>query len=590
MRSWAVTTEEINGRAHRSPANIPRVITSHAARSDAPLLQRKCACGGGCPRCEAAAGHTGPLRHELANGNLQRKCGAGCDCEDCGLQTKTRIGPAGDAFEQEADTLAERLANGERVVVRGQTGRTLHAKSAGATRGEVAASIGHGQPLPISLQREFGPRLGRDLSKVRIHTGAAADAAASSVAARAFTLGSDLVFGSNEFAPDSVTGRHLIAHELVHWVQQHGQSDRLQRNLKVDAKASDDPTTAISQMTPTLNKICPDFNVDVKTGDVTAKSGSNCEKGKFGAVATGSQKVGCCCLCTLARAPNNWKIIVTINNAPTTIETKREIRMIPASGSSVPDLRSWTSGPKEKIVGLPAEEALGHEMCGHAALMQIKAHPADETTATSRTFSDIHDPTVKIENVLAGKGEMDLGLAARGLASSSKHHGESLRVFVVRPFAPDDAKISSTAQAIIDGAATFADANANKLVDVVGFSDKSDKVAGIGKTRANAVRTALDAKMTEKGQIAFHPSPGAKEVKLDRIQPAVDGGAGTAAEVQIRLAREPTGLENLPSTITLPATVTHVDPKNPAVVDPVVKKGKSTGNDCHDLLIKTAWT
>jgi outer membrane protein OmpA-like peptidoglycan-associated protein len=370
-------------------------------------------------------------------------------------------------------------------------------------------------------------------------------------------------------------------------VQQGGSATCLQRNLKVDAKASDDPATAISQMTPLLQKICPDFDVDAKFGDVTAKTGTDCAKGKFGGVATGSQKVGCCCLCTLARAPNDWRIVVTIKDAPTTDDRKRQVNMIPTSGPSVPDIRYWTGGKPEKMAPMTQSEVLGHELCGHAALMQIKAHPPDEDENTSRTFSDVHDPTVKVENKVAA----EMGRTTpRGLAASSAHRGESLRVFVVKPFAADDATISAAAQAVIDGAAKFSDVNEQKLIDVVGFSDASDKAAGISKKRADEVRANFDAKLTKKEDVPFTLSKGASETKIPRLQPAVDGGVGTVASVEIRLAREPAGLVNLPAGVTLPPTPTHVDPKNPEVVDLVTKKGKSTGNECHDLLIKTAWT
>ena len=69
-----------------------------------------------------------------------------------------------------------------------------------------------------------------------------------------------------EFASQPRNGSEAVvhAHELVQWVQQGGSATRLQRNLKVDATASDDPSTAISQMTPVLQKICPDFDVHPK--------------------------------------------------------------------------------------------------------------------------------------------------------------------------------------------------------------------------------------------------------------------------------------------------------------------------------------
>jgi hypothetical protein len=344
-------------------------------------------------------------------------------------------------------------------------------------------------------------------------------------------------------------------------------------------------------MTPLLQKLCPDFDVNQTTGRVTAKTGTGCDKKDFAAVAGGSQKLGCCCLCTLVRTSDSWKIIVTINSSPTTDGSKLIVRMTPTAGSSVPDLRYWTGGAPETMVSLPPEEGLGHELCGHAALMQARGHPPGESKKTMRTFSDIHDPTIKIQNELAGPNEMNLGATPRGLAvAGSAHRGESLRVFAVGPFATDSDAISAATQTLIDGAAAFADGNSRLIIDIVGFSDSSDTIATIGQTRADTVRTALETKMKQKKDVDFIMSPGAKATMIKRLQPATDGGAGAAAVVEIRLAREPAALLALPSGVTLSTTVSHVDPERKKRVEDVIKNVKSTGNACHDLLITTAWT
>jgi len=77
-------------------------------------------------------------------------------------------------------------------------------------------------PLPESVRHHYEPRLGASLSAVRIHQGPWADLATRSLGTRAFTLGSDVVFGNGQFAPQTAAGNHLLAHELVHVVQQTG--------------------------------------------------------------------------------------------------------------------------------------------------------------------------------------------------------------------------------------------------------------------------------------------------------------------------------------------------------------------------------
>jgi hypothetical protein len=84
---------------------------------------------------------------------------------------------------------------------------------------EVVGS-GTGSPLDSPTRGLMEERLGHDFSDVRIHTGARADESARSINAVAYTVGSDVVFGSGRYAPDTPTGQRVLAHELTHVVQQ----------------------------------------------------------------------------------------------------------------------------------------------------------------------------------------------------------------------------------------------------------------------------------------------------------------------------------------------------------------------------------
>jgi hypothetical protein len=65
-------------------------------------------------------------------------------------------------------------------------------------------------------------RLDHDFSAVRVHADADAAASARAVAAKAYTLGQDVVFAAGRYEPGSSEGRRLLAHELAHVVQQAG--------------------------------------------------------------------------------------------------------------------------------------------------------------------------------------------------------------------------------------------------------------------------------------------------------------------------------------------------------------------------------
>jgi hypothetical protein len=82
---------------------------------------------------------------------------------------------------------------------------------------------GRGQPLPESVRAFFEPRFGYDFSRVRIHTDVQSAELARALNARAFTVGQDVVFGVRQYAPWTILGRRLLAHELVHVIQQTGR-------------------------------------------------------------------------------------------------------------------------------------------------------------------------------------------------------------------------------------------------------------------------------------------------------------------------------------------------------------------------------
>jgi hypothetical protein len=84
-----------------------------------------------------------------------------------------------------------------------------------------------GQPLPPATRAFFEPRFGHDFGGVRVHTDGQAAESARGMNAAAYTLGRDVVFGADQYAPETGQGRKLIAHELAHVVQQGDSHDPL---------------------------------------------------------------------------------------------------------------------------------------------------------------------------------------------------------------------------------------------------------------------------------------------------------------------------------------------------------------------------
>jgi len=77
-----------------------------------------------------------------------------------------------------------------------------------------------GRSLDKETREFMEPRFGHDFSGVRIHSDAAAAESARAVNALAYTVGKDIVFGNGQYRPSSIEGRMLMAHELVHTIQQ----------------------------------------------------------------------------------------------------------------------------------------------------------------------------------------------------------------------------------------------------------------------------------------------------------------------------------------------------------------------------------
>ena len=101
-------------------------------------------------------------------------------------------------------------------------------KPSGPSQG-AAAKIPEagGTPLPADARGRLEPKLGADLSSVRVHTGSESQAAASHYGARAFTVGNDVHFNAGQFNPGTKEGDRLLGHELTHVVQ--GNNAGIQR-------------------------------------------------------------------------------------------------------------------------------------------------------------------------------------------------------------------------------------------------------------------------------------------------------------------------------------------------------------------------
>lgn len=214
-----------------------------------------------------------PLHRTIGNQAIQRRAAAGTDAN-------LRLGASDTGFEREAERVADRVMRMPesalgRPAVRSRSSKDdVHRMCTRCERryrqgkplncpeceGELQRSVAEGEdqamdvsleravntarsggkPLPEAARAFFEPRFGHDFGAVRVHTGTDADVAARSLNAHAFTVGHDIVFRSGEYDPESREGQRLLAHELVHVLQQDrggtsGGPSPLRRSVSSDS-------------------------------------------------------------------------------------------------------------------------------------------------------------------------------------------------------------------------------------------------------------------------------------------------------------------------------------------------------------------
>ncbi len=78
-----------------------------------------------------------------------------------------------------------------------------------------------GSRMDVGTQSFMENRFGYDFNNVKIHNDSLAATSAESINALAYTSGNDIVFNRGQYSPDTGSGKKLLAHELIHVVQQN---------------------------------------------------------------------------------------------------------------------------------------------------------------------------------------------------------------------------------------------------------------------------------------------------------------------------------------------------------------------------------
>ncbi|HEX2396227.1 MAG TPA: DUF4157 domain-containing protein, partial [Bacteroidales bacterium] len=207
------------------------------------------------------------------------------------IQTKLTVNKPGDRFEQEADSVADKVMriHSEHPAINRSTElmpfspSNVYRETESHTTDvdyntlshiepELRTSKGGGEPLPADTNSFMSHSIGADFSPVRVHTNTKAASMSQSLHAHAFTHGNDIYFNSGMYNPGSSSGKKLIAHELSHVVQQ-GAVNRIQRSSDQNISISSGENVAPLQRrsAQTVMTADPAFQAVVKKVKDTGK-------------------------------------------------------------------------------------------------------------------------------------------------------------------------------------------------------------------------------------------------------------------------------------------------------------------------------
>lgn len=176
------------------------------------------------------------------------------------IQRKLSVGAIDDPLEREADAMADRVMrmpeNGliqrkcsgceEEENIRRKPITSFIQKSSPQSLGrtsaqlsqKIAATRGRGSSLSYPTKSFMESRFRTDLSNVKIHKGNDAQQMSRELNAQAFTVGNDIFFNTGKFAPDTAEGKHLLAHELTHTIQQSNGNAIISRQVEPNTENS----------------------------------------------------------------------------------------------------------------------------------------------------------------------------------------------------------------------------------------------------------------------------------------------------------------------------------------------------------------
>ena len=340
----------------------------------------------------------------------------------------------------------------------------------------------------------------------------------------------------------------------------------------------------VAQIKTHIEALAPQFEV---RGDGEVRATDKTKKDSAAHFAGQKPVIGNCCMYIMTRTGSgDWRILISDAVGPHTSPDDKVV-VIPSNDAPI-DYGNWTKGPDEKRNFYEPKLILGHELCGHAALMELDVDPEGR-----RLDSNVHDPTVNIENLIADEQGITKS-ERRGLADEGAHRGESFARVIVSRFPINQTSVFSLPASEFEQLKLVRSliASSDMFVDLRGHTDASGTDAindKISRLRAQRVRDFILQKV----------SPQRHLVRGDDTTPLVDRfttlegvrdqfapetGLEDPAEwrrVEIFVATRPAGTANPP--IETPAEVKQIE------IPDKVKEHLKSGDACEKKIVKGAY-
>lgn len=160
-----------------------------------------------------------------------------------GIQAKLKISQTDDTLEREADRVSEEIVRMKESEILQKkpypisiqrncpecepNNQLLTKENSGEISSDSLSLVNEvisssGEPLDKETRAFMEPRFGYDFKFAKVHNNLKAGISAERINASAYTVGNNIVFGHGQYQPNTLKGKHLIAHELSHYIHQLG--------------------------------------------------------------------------------------------------------------------------------------------------------------------------------------------------------------------------------------------------------------------------------------------------------------------------------------------------------------------------------